>query len=414
MGANIVKPLYEQILESLTTDIRNGKYPPGSKLPTEAQLSKQFFVSRITSKRALDELAANGLAVRHRRTGTFVRYPAQCSPDAPTPSAIQLDSVSTTVDDERPHIIVAIMPFNSNSYDAVSYLRGITSVLDRNACYTIIQNSEASYRTEAKIFERCLKDRIDGIIFYPYDSIHNYGIIKQLAVQNYPLVMIDKAYSGIDCPSVVFENRTGTKAIVNYLIQMGHRRIAFFANCNIAEMSSIKERYDGYIEAITESGLPLTMDYTVEIKKKTIMNDSAEVEKMLLTYGQAAQELMEKGVTAVQCCTDGVAYLLAQGCSMLGIRIPDDLSVTGFDNLPTTNNLHLTTVKQDLYLAGIKSAELMLEQLHHHPIANLQIRLPVELVMGSSVLKNPEHPSLCGGSAKSDKGKEETYAKDSR
>ena len=80
MGANIVEPLYEQILESLTTDIRNGKYPPGSKLPTEAQLSKQFFVSRITSKRALDELAANGLRCATAEQGLLSGIPLNVPP----------------------------------------------------------------------------------------------------------------------------------------------------------------------------------------------------------------------------------------------------------------------------------------------------------------------------------------------
>lgn len=374
------EPLYQQIINYLINEIAVGHLTAGSKLPTEAELSKMFFVSRITSKRALDELSAMNYVVRNRRTGTFVQHDI----------IRQVTPISEEIVKSTSKIIALIIPFSNDSYDATACLNGILSVTDKNNCYIVIQNSNANYKNEHKIFERCLKDNIGGIIFYPCDSIHNYTVVSQLVSENFPIVTIDKTYSDIDCSSIVSDNKNGSKEITDYLISMGHRNIAFLSNCDIASQSSVKLRYLGYVSSLKEHNLPIIPEYCVEQKKKFIMekddiNESVLVKRTLSLYAQVAKSLVNSGVTAVQCCADGVAYLFYQGCRLANIEVPNQLSIAGFDHLPSTTDLRLTTTKQDLFQMGKLSAEILLEQMGNPNVQSKQIVLPVEFIEKSSV-----------------------------
>ncbi len=362
-------PLYRQIVNELMEGIASGKYPPGAKLPTEEELSGTHFVSRITSRRALDELAAMGYAVRNRRTGTFVRRRVGAFPPSVGEAAV---------------MIGLVFPFNPNSYDATAFLSGILSVTDERECHTVVQNSNHQYKNERSIIERFIRDGIKGIIYYPFDSLRNYNLVLQLAAQRYPLVTIDKTFGDADCPSVVSDNYAGAYRTTSHLIEMGHRDIAFLSDTGIAPISSVKLRYKGYVSAMTAHGLPVNPVLCCEARHTGGMPPE-QIAAMIDHYVAFAQHFLAQGATAVQCSTDGTALLLAQACARIGVAIPDRLSVCGYDNLPGAAEMGLTTTRQDLTSMGRAAAELLLEMMENPGMPPKSIVLPVEFVQRSSV-----------------------------
>jgi GntR family transcriptional regulator of arabinose operon len=378
-------PLYRQIIDCIIDKIEKGEYPYGTKIPTESQLADMFFVSRITSKRALDELAASDYVIRKKRTGTFVKYNA--IKKAP-PFSREGDSQSGRRTDIK--MIGLVFPFDPSRYDGQKCINGVLNVANEHNCYTIIQNSQLSGRCERQIIEKMIGDSIDGIIYYPANSVSNFKFLVELEARKYPIVTIDKCFSNIDISSVVSENLSGSSSMTQYLIEMGHRNIGFVSDYPIEICDSLKLRYKGYLLTLSKHGIPANSKYIFE-KKRHLYEEregdasSDAYHKNRSLYSRVIANMLNEGVTAVQCPTDGIAYILWDCCEQMGIRIPDDLSISGFDDLPEKRNYQLTTVRQDLMQFGVRAANLLLEKMGDPDAPCENCILPVKLIERATV-----------------------------
>ena len=131
-----------------------------------------------------------------------------------------------------------------------------------------------------------------------------------------PMVMVDFMMRGLRAPSVMADNYYGMYKMVNYLIEQGHREIAYVGT--LLASNSITDRYFGYRKALLENGLELNRDWVID--DRTMEGQIGNI------------RLPERMPTAFACNCDLTASEMANLLKRRGYRIPEDISIVGFDN----------------------------------------------------------------------------------
>ncbi|NBD27424.1 GntR family transcriptional regulator [Paenibacillus glycinis] len=360
------KPLYSVIMDELKKKIERGDYKPDDQIPTEYELSTLHGVSRITTRRALEELERAGDIYRIQGRGTFVRGYHRDSNEARTV--------------ESGKVVSMILPHDEES-GMIRYIRGASDLLNDHGYYLSIHHSGYDVHHERTLMESIRDRGSSAIILYPFDDRSNFEILNQFCLSEYPIVTIDKYIEGMPICGVVSDNFGGVYRSVSRLIESGHRNIAFLSGVSIESASTVRERYFGYCRALKDHGRPL-QDGLVKLGARTdsLAIGSEPFFHNLLAFYRASE------VTAVQVENDLIAASMLKYALELGIRVPEDLSIFGFDNNPITQHLGtpISTIDQNFYEIGRKAAELILEWLEKGTKPAGRVVVPVTLVERSS------------------------------
>lgn len=174
--------------------------------------------------------------------------------------------------------------------------------------------------------------RVDGIIAmgpFPDDYVN------MLSSLNVPMVILDSYHAQFNYDSVISDGYYGMYAMTDYLIRMGHKKIMYVGT--VGETSSITDRYYGYCRAMRDAGIIVTEDMTIP--------DRDELGKILVTLPDNITER----ATALVCNCDFTAYEAFNKLMARGIRVPDDISLVGFDNyiLSEMSAVKITTYEVD-------------------------------------------------------------------
>lgn len=180
--------------------------------------------------------------------------------------------------------------------------------------------------------------------------------LQTLRASNLPMVAVEKILGAEDVPFIGIPDREVTAHAVGYLLELGHRRIACFTAP--MEYSVLKERYAGYLSAFEAHGLPPEPSLVFSDPLFERSGDEDE-------YRAIKAALTQHRFTAAMTFSDDTARLLLRAAYDLGVRVPEELSVIGFDDSPISAYLipALTTVRQDAYALGCGAAEMLLELL---------------------------------------------------
>lgn len=341
------QPKYEQVREQLLLRISRGELRPGEKLKCEAQLAEEFGVSAITIRKALSLLVESGHIRRARGSGSYVSEAGT----AATPSRL-----------------IAMM-LTQESYPALSLTRiisGIQRTLTRAGYSLLIDWNSANPKISREGIERMLSQQVEGFLIYPFDPARNREELDLILSRGRPYVLIDRHDYGKPSPYVGPNNYDGGLLATRALLEMGHRKIRFCGS--LFFLSSEQERYAGFCHAMRQAGLPYG--------PQTLMERP--------DYDEIVRLVRAGELTALFCCSDRLAGKLAHDLPARGVRIPEDLSVFGFDdNIYTPDNpIPLSTVRQDFDLIGQRAAELLLWRLTqpgdvppHHVLTDVQLVL---------------------------------------
>lgn len=243
---------YVQIIDTIMKELDSKVWMPGEKIASERDLVIRYGVSRITIKKAIEELISRGFLIHYpKRKGTFV--PSQSSQNKfPQPNLIgvAIDDVSGT--------------FGS------SLLRGIEDYLWNQKVHTVICNGDRDFQKVEDYFHSLLQKNIDGVIFSPVIAEDDYieknrEIIQLLKSQKVPYVMVDRTIPGIESHYVLSNHRESAALLTSALIKAGHRKILLLKGLSC---SSMDERENGFIDALIEAGIPETDG------EKIILNDN--------------------------------------------------------------------------------------------------------------------------------------------
>lgn len=232
------------------------------------------------------------------------------------------------------------------------------------------ESEENSYKTITSMLNSGL---VRGIIFISPFMKNNTLLDLN---QNYPLVQLSEYNEEVKTATVTIDYTEAQKEVTDYLISMGHTQIAFL---NFSEgLLSSEKKYIGFSLALAAAGIPMEDHFNVmleQISQKTV--------------SEAVQALFELQTppTAIICTSDTIAFHCINSLQKLGVKVPDDCSIIGFDNsrLSALTTPALTTISSPLSLMGIRAADLLLTQIETGEKTNEKIVLPYELIKRDSV-----------------------------
>lgn len=191
-------------------------------------------------------------------------------------------------------------------------------------------------------------------------------------ITNAPIVAVDPHLIDPDYPSVQGTNYKGAREAMDYLIGLGHRRIAFIGGRPDVGSSDSRER--GYRKALEKQGIEFDPslfrpgDFTKE--------SGYEQTKVLMQ--------MADPPTAIFAANDQTAMGVWPAAEELGLRIPDDISVIGFDNIQEAEFLGLTTVNQNLQEMGYVATTMLLKLVNDEPVDAKTYQMPTKLIIRNS------------------------------
>ena len=263
---------------------------------------------------------------------------------------------------------------NTSIEYVVDYLSGIIPGAVRTSqefgknllIYTITDNDPN------QLLKVCRAGEIDGVILFSthYDS----QTIDTLWDEKFPFVVMGREIRDKRVSYVIPDYYDGSYQATQYLIELGHRRIAFTTR---PELTTANEaRLQGYLDALNDAGIKPDNDLIVETRIQP--NSGIEPTKQLLRLSVLP--------TAIFAFHDLVAVDVINVLQENGFRVPDDISVVGFDGLRAgfMTMPHITTVTQPLQLIGQRVIEIINQRIEHPDSEAIQEILPVELVIRAS------------------------------
>lgn len=373
--------LYQKIVNDIIAIIESGSFSYDQPICTENSLMQQYGFSRITVRRAMAELENKGILYRKRGVGSFVNKNIGEASGKDITSAHKL--------------FAFVFPFNISSTGLIDAFQAASDYLLSKGCYASVFISEDDEKSNGgKILDKLLTMDIAGVAYYPRTSNIHLDKLNSFLFSGKPVVIMDVPSKSPYIPSVISDNLAGSAMLTEHLIRLGHKKIAYISGVSPEERPSIEDRIAGYVLEHRKNDLPLTAqfirtDITKSVRSAPLLDPGS--------FRALLDSLVRQGVTAIMAEHDAIAYYILLCCREMNIRVPDQLSVCGFDNsewataLSDSNPpLRLTTVAQDQAAIGRKVAQLLYEGLDQ-PIRQVSPSvIPVTLVEGNTTGKAPD------------------------
>ncbi len=276
-------------------------------------------------------------------------------------------SVARNLSLRRTLVIGVVVPFFT-SPSAVVRVRGIVSALDGSPYDLALFDVESADR-QRRAFEMLgYGDRADGLLIV--SLVPPPEELARLEAAHIPCVLVDAPSAVL--PNVVVDDVFGGELATRHLIDLGHRRIAFIGDKppDQFRFHASRDRTEGYERALAAVGLPLRPEY---VRAGTHSRHLAR---------SIAEDLLRlpEPPSAIFAASDIQALGVLEAARALGIDVPGDLSVVGFDDIEIASYASLTTIRQPLYESGSRGCELLLQALAGNELPVRTETMPLELV----------------------------------
>ena len=271
--------------------------------------------------------------------------------------------------------IGVVIPELNNTFCA-EIITGMEDVLRSHGYATIVCDCRTDKKLEREAVEFLIRRRVDGIINMPVDEEGNH--LKRFQKMGKPIVLIDRKIQGIDCDSVLVDNKKAAEDAVRYFIGRGHRNIGIIGGPE--EVFTAQERMAGYYKALESAGIP--------VRESLIWHGDYTIQGGVRGLEELVQNNPE--MTAVFVTNYEMTMGAMIGVNELGIRIPEQLSMIGFDNLQFARacNPKLTIVAQPTDGIAKEVAKVMLNHLENAGETSGELfseKLETEIIAGKSV-----------------------------
>jgi DNA-binding LacI/PurR family transcriptional regulator len=251
-------------------------------------------------------------------------------------------------------------------------IEAASAILTHSKSYLSFSISQLSVRREREMLEHLSDQDVDGLVYYPWTSDIPAEILDRFVRKNKPVVLLDKKFDDDRISSGVCDNYRGGYMLTEHLISYGHKRTCYLSRFEPETLSSIRDRYAGYTDCLAESSAepPRFVHWATDVQPEYPM------------LKHTVNNLYLDGVTAILCENDEVAFNVYLCCRSLNIRVPDEMNITGFDNIEwaTTGSAQITTIDQNFTLIGEALANLILKEDY----TPAQLTLPVRLIPRTS------------------------------
>lgn len=250
-------------------------------------------------------------------------------------------------------------------------IRGIDHMAQANGYHILVSSSHDS-KDEIDAALRSMRGRVDGMIIMSPDLETRRTL--HVLQGNFPVVLLNGGPEAKEFDTITIENHEGARQMTHHLIARGHRRIAMIGGPQ--RNYDATERLRGYRTALAESGIELDESLIVQ-------GDFSE----LSGHGAVKQLLdLERRPTAIFAANDSMAIGALSALRENHVRVPDDMAVAGFDDIPLARYMNppLSTVHVDISQLGERAAALLLSSLQNDNRSHEQLQLSTTLVIRAS------------------------------
>ena len=279
----------------------------------------------------------------------------------------------------RSNIIGLIIPYNADYLFRDPHLLAQISGIDAEANaqdYNILLSTAGNDGSGVEAYERFVRNQAaDGALVI--ETAGQPAGVKLLTQQNYPWVTLGYSdYLEGQIYAVHVDDQDGAAKLTRHLLERGHRRIGIINGPSTGAVVAMEKRLAGHVQALSEAGV-------VFDSKLMVYGDYTR------PSGQAATEhllSLTNPPTAIFAFNDRMAMGAVWALTSAGLRVPDDIAVAGFDDIPAAADFSpsLTTVRQPSKQIGQVAAQLLFKLINGESIDHCEIVLPAELIIRKS------------------------------
>lgn len=322
---------YRAVRDKIAADIESGKYALGERLPSEKELAENFGVSIITIRQAVELLAREGYVEKVQGSGTFVRH-------------LRTGSQRRIWGLVVPSLLYSWYPPMAGGLQEVASTAGaqvliFSTDMDERPCESILRAVAMGVEALA-----ILPSMVRPLTAEP---------LQELARSGYPFVLCTSEVPGVEAPRVLWDSRHDAAIATQHLLDLGHRRVAFFSQ---PPAPFVEAMFAGYRETLAQAGLspwPSQGVFSESMKDTDIY--------------RAARDLLALSPrpTAAITTYEVAAHILCQAASDVGLRVPQEFSVVGYGGirLDREPELHLTTVSVPKEALGEEAGKVLVKLL---------------------------------------------------
>lgn len=355
------------IYEDLKNRIYSGEFNTSSRLPSETELAEYYGCSRPTLRKALVSLEGSSLIARQQGLGSFLtpkgHHSSQEIKDAPETSAL----------------FGIMFPGLGMSYVFDLFCSEVARILAQKDCSlvwggSIAPTSSTLWQDVRQICSKYIELKVDGVFFSPIeytpirDEINSF-ILDTLDQAHVPVVLIDSDI--YDFPQrtahdlVSLDHVQSSYVLAKFMIAQNIQNLHFLSPPMSAR--TIRLRHIGLREALFEAGIPIDPARFHEGNPKDI---------------QFVQSILDAGAQGIICSNDGTAITLLETLTTLGVSVPRDLIVSGFDNISYLSHIKtpLTSIAQPTEMISSEAVRMMLDRIKHPTRPPRTMKIPGILV----------------------------------
>lgn len=235
----------------------------------------------------------------------------------------------------------------------------------------ILQDSDEDYAGEEEAIRVLLAEQVDGILITPVQS--NQQTIKSLAKANFPFVLVGRYFRDLDTNYVVPDDYQGGFIATEHLLEQGYRRIGMVNGP--LHISSARERFQGFSDALNQ--------YNTPIDKSLVITGALTVEEGLDLSRSIIKQVPPP--SAIVCYSDFVAFGVMQAIREIGLSIPEDIAVVGFDDVRMASCLQvpLTTIRSPKEELGRQAMQLLVRRLKENHAAGETVKRKLDVTLVS-------------------------------
>lgn len=343
--SNHETPKYMKLKQQILEWLLSGKLKGDEQIPSEHEIADMFDVSRHTVRQAIGEMANDGWLYRIQGKGTFVRKPQA-----------RKDDVTQTIGVITTYISDYIFPL---------IIRGAEATLREQGYRLMLSSTDNDKEKERQCLEMMMTYPLSGLIVEPTRSAQvnrNLDYFLSLEYRQIPYIMINESYPELNCPYVKVDDEHGGYLAAQHLIELGHRKIAgFFKTDDLQGIGRMR----GFMKAHQERRVPMPPEFMIRYSTEEKQSKPLQAAEAFL------QQCVDERPTAFVCYNDELAIAILEKIRQTGMRVPDDISLVGFDDagLAVASEVKLTTLIHPKMDMGIQAAKILISFIKNRAAA---------------------------------------------
>ena len=347
--------------------VASGELRPHTRLPSEPEFLAILNISRTTIRQAWQVAEDEGLLYRVRGKGTYVAEPVA------TRSA---------------QLVGFLIPDFRSSFDS-DLLSGAERYLRDHSYRLVFAHTDRNVDEENRLMREMQHDGVAGFLMWPAMPTERPQFLEQF--RSTPTVFMDRPIDGVAFPCVAAEHYQGGTYAVQHLINLGHTEIAFVSRPHL-QLWPHTERLRAYRDTMRAAGLrprePILVGDNTEIGLRHTHGNYTQVRDKEIDQLKAVLS-QPKRPTAIFAMNDLMALQVIHAASLCQLKIPEALSLVGFDDLDLVSQIDppLTTVAQEPFKIGMEAARCLLDMVDGQKPTSSVIYLPTRLIIRQSTAR---------------------------